>query len=59
MKESVKQMYIVFVFLGLGFLFLLLGPQGLQYFIFWELTFAIGGTIAIYQQDKKEQMVKD
>ena len=54
MKESAKQAFIVWGFLVLGCLFLLLGLEGVPYFVFWELAFGIGGIIAIYQTEKKE-----
>lgn len=54
MIESEKQVYVVIIFLAFGPLFILLGRQGLPYFLFWEFTIGIGGSIAVRQQEKKE-----
>ena len=37
--------------MGIGFLFLLYNMW--SYFLFWEFTFGIGGSIFLWQEEKK------
>jgi len=56
MRESNKLFIVVVFWLSIGFLFLLV-PR-FDYFLFWELSFGIGGTIAVKQQEDKEEKLR-